>query len=238
MQERFVARGRLRKIVENVGDKDASILEVGSGNGSFLRKAVTYYNSAAGVEPGITGDFTGSNIQIRKMAIDEKMALDKQYDAICAYMVVEHMNRPFEILKNLSGHLKENGKMFIEVPCSPSPDALRGMSLFEKEKLFNNVHLFHFSRKSIKEVADRLNMRLKALEVFRKYEFIPGFNVFSVYPGASRRGIFYKTIAALNLLVLYMRGTAGATVHEAVSNENEFADGYWIRFILEKRVMQ
>ena len=80
-----------------------------------------------------------------------------------------------------------------------------------------------------------LAMTLSDFKVFQKIEFIKGYNVFAIYPKSSRRGLGYKFISLVNLLILYARGLVRLSIHASVDEfQTKFGDGCWIRFVLKK----
>ena len=61
------------------------------------------------------------------------------------------------------------------------------------------------------------------------------YNVFAIYPNSSRRGLGYKFISLVNLLILYARGLVRLSIHKPVDEfQTKFGDGFWIRFVLKK----
>jgi len=120
-------------------------------------------------------------------------------------MVLEHLANPVKILNTLKNGLKTGGRLIIEVPFSPYKE-YESLDEFELSKVFENVHLFHFSRKNVECLSKELAMTLDDFKVIQKMEFIKGYNVFAIYPNSSRRGLGYKFISLFNLLILYARG--------------------------------
>jgi len=234
MHQQFLAQERAKHLFSLIPDAHNKTMEIGSGNGAFLKKITSKYGRVEGIEPSLRNDYTQGAVSIKKMSIDENLKLAEKYDVICMYMVLEHLPNPIQTLNTLVDYLNPNGYLVIEVPYSPHKE-FKNMGNFELNKVFNNVHLFHFSRKNVTKLASVINARLEDFQVIKKREFIDGYNVFSVYPNASRKPWSYKSIALINLMVLYVKGLVGAPIHESIDEETTpFGDGYWIRFVLQK----
>jgi SAM-dependent methyltransferase len=235
MHQKFVASDRAKHLIKILPNRQANIIEIGSGNGAFVKRIAKFFGKVEGIEPSIEQDYVGDDISIKKQAINAQVKMSKEYDAICMYMVLEHLNNPIDTIKNLTKYLKQKGILIVEVPYSPYQE-FQGMDKFDRDKVFNNVHLFHYSKKNVALLANRVDMELAEFMVFRKKELIKGYNVFSVYPGSSKENLIYKAIAFFNLAYLYMVGLLGFSVHERIDfTKTKFNDGYWIRFVLEKK---
>ena len=87
------------------------------------------------------------------------------------YMVLEHLANPIKILNTLKNGLKKGGHLIIEVPYSPYKE-YESLDEFELCKVFENVHLFHFSRKNVEYLKKKLAMTLDDFKVIQKMEFI------------------------------------------------------------------
>lgn len=90
------------------------VLEFGCGNGGFLRRIGQYSKSVVGIE--LMDD-------ARKRIADEGISVykyshecDKQYDVICLFMVIEHLNNPDKILAQLKPLLKPGGVIICDTP--------------------------------------------------------------------------------------------------------------------------
>lgn len=107
---------RFQKLTEICQGK--KILEFGCGNGGFLRKIKKVAASVTGVE---------LMDEARKRLGAEGFPVYKRldngfFDVICMFNVIEHLNEPDTVLKNLRNHLKEGG-IFVCETCN-ADDAL------------------------------------------------------------------------------------------------------------------
>ena len=234
MHQKFLARERADHLFSLLHNSKNKVLEIGSGNGAFLKNISSKYGRVEGIEPSLKNDYIKDEVFIKKKSIDGNLKLDKKFDAICMYMVLEHLPNPVQILKTLIDFLNPKGYLVVEVPYSPHKE-FATLDSFELNKVFNNVHLFHYSQTSVTKLASLVNARLQDFQVIKKKEFIDGYNVFSVYPNASREPWSYKMVALINLMILYAKGLVGSSIHESIEEKcPPFGDGYWIRFVLQK----
>ncbi len=235
MHQKFIARERAAHLFKTAPKNKARILEIGSGNGAFLEQISKRYDTVEGIEPSLKEDINKARLTIRQADIDSPLPANKNYNAICMYMVLEHLPDPVQALQRLKPSLIQGGFIIIEVPFSPYRE-FNIIGDFELKKVFHNVHLCHFSNKNVKCLADQLDMHLMEFNVIRKTEFIPGYNVFAVYPNSSREGLVYKALALFNLMILYIKGILRLSIHQTIHEETmPFGDGYWIRFVLQKK---
>ncbi len=126
-----------------------SLLDVGAGTGDFLKVAKEKGWEVAGVEP---------NVNATKLASQKGVVLKpelkdfegNQFDVITLWHVLEHVPNLEETIAQLSGLLKPNGVLIIAVPNFKSYDALHYGKFWAAYDVPR--HLWHFSKKSIKEL--------------------------------------------------------------------------------------
>ena len=235
MHQKFIAQERAKHLFGLQPESTSRILEVGSGNGAFLRETSKRYHRVEGIEPSLNEDLHEGKVFIKKGTLDENFSDKCRYDAICAFMVLEHLSDPVGMVGRMKKRIKEGGILVFEVPFSPYKE-FPVLDDFERKKFFHNAHLFHFSQKNLEYLAERVDMDLKEFQVIRKIESIKGYNVFAVYPNSSQKGLVYKMGALFNLTALYVKGLFGRPIHETIAESSTpFGDGFWIRFVLQSR---
>lgn len=106
--------------------KKGSLLELGSCNGDFTKRLLSYSDDITCVE--------ASNVSIAK-AVDvlennvtfvnsvfETVMLPKRYDNIIMTHVLEHLDDPVQILKRINNEwLEEGGRFFLVCPNANAP---------------------------------------------------------------------------------------------------------------------
>lgn len=97
-----------------------TLLDIGAGKGEFVAEALRKGWRADGLEP--SSGFCAYaarelGVHLYEGHLDEVAALsDRQFDAITLNHVVEHVDRPRELLLSARRRLKADGVLFVEVP--------------------------------------------------------------------------------------------------------------------------
>ena len=79
----------------------------------------------------------------------------EEYDLICCYHTFEHLQYPDKILEQFKGCLKDDGYLYISVPCNIRQDLLdeaSGSLTIEFEELYHLNHVSQFSKQSLKNI--------------------------------------------------------------------------------------
>jgi 2-polyprenyl-3-methyl-5-hydroxy-6-metoxy-1,4-benzoquinol methylase len=147
-----------------------TVLDFGCGAGGFIDFAKQSASSVAGVE---LEKALQSSFEKRKLNVFSNLSsakeCNKKYDVITAFHVVEHLQDPKSIIKQLSELLSGRGEMIIEVPSSD--DAL--LTLYEN-KAFQNFtywsqHLFLFNEKTMTELIKQTGLKLNWIKHIQRY---------------------------------------------------------------------
>ena len=147
---------RTTKIIKN-----GKLLDVGCGTGNFLRKMKKYNMNCYGVEPN---DFDKKNAKKHKLKIFHGTLTQAKYqenyfDLITINHVLEHVNNPTRILKELRRILKPNGTIIIRVP---QIDSL-AHQLFKEYWVHLDIprHLYHYSTTTLKKYAKKTGFKIE-----------------------------------------------------------------------------
>jgi 2-polyprenyl-3-methyl-5-hydroxy-6-metoxy-1,4-benzoquinol methylase len=156
---------RYQFVKEKITNK--AVLDFGCGIGGFLNLVKNSASKADGVE---LEKALQSSFKQRKLNVFSNLSLVRgKYDVITAFHVVEHLEKPKEILKQLSKFLTEDGEMIIEVPNSN--DAL--LTLYENKPFQNftywSQHLFLFNEKTITELVKQAGLKLNWIKHIQRY---------------------------------------------------------------------
>ena len=103
--ERFGVRGRL--------------LDVGAGKGEFVRVASAAGWNAEGIEPSaaLAHDARAHGANVRAGHLDPTANLPTAaFDAVTMVHVLEHVDKPVDMLRSLKPYLTPQGVIFVEVP--------------------------------------------------------------------------------------------------------------------------
>jgi SAM-dependent methyltransferase len=113
----------VRDLVERKGVHDCNVVEVGCGQGHFLRKLVGYPgsgNRAVGFDPSYVG--TGSDLDGRiryQPRFYDASCADVTADVVVCRHVIEHVPEPLSLLRAIRSALagSPRGRVFFETPC-------------------------------------------------------------------------------------------------------------------------
>lgn len=104
--------------VSSVIQPSSTILDIGSGYGFFLAEMEKRKFNPVGIEISQTSRTIAKKITNAKILTVNmlKDKLTQKFDAITLFHVLEHIAQPVKFLKRIRNLLKDNGKIFIEVP--------------------------------------------------------------------------------------------------------------------------
>ncbi|MGB9643423.1 MAG: class I SAM-dependent methyltransferase [Candidatus Ratteibacteria bacterium] len=173
--ERFVsdlpeAKIRLKRIKRYL-NFDTSILEVGCGTGAFLSQVKPLVKKVVGIEVDEESrTWIQKNFKIDVYSDIKKQDDKLKFDIIVMFHVLEHLLNPVEYLSNPKKILKDNGRIFIEVPNIN--DAL--LSLYNidtfKKFYFQKAHLCYFSKETLTKVCEKAGLSTSVRGI-QRYDF-------------------------------------------------------------------
>ena len=112
------------QIIRKTGYENPKILEIGSGDGAFLKKIIsnklTKKSFITSIEYSEYGKSKIKSLGINCLSIDIKKKKDKlpykKYDFICLFQVLEHLDNLYELFDILKSLLSKKGEILIAVP--------------------------------------------------------------------------------------------------------------------------
>jgi len=147
--------------------RDKIVLDFGCGHGIFLDLLQNIASMTYGVEKNkdIFDDFyRGKKHQI---FYNLEQMDNNSVDIIVAFDVIEHLEAPLEILKEMYRVLNPNGKVYIGVPNQC--DFLKSI---EKEYLkffYHEAHVLYFNEKSLSSLIANINFKINNIQYLHKY---------------------------------------------------------------------
>jgi len=129
---------------------EVNLLDVGCGKGRFLSRVKKAGWAGLGLEPTKKqAEFGIDNYGIKVMTgnIADFMPDGQGFDVITSWHVLEHVDKPVEIISSIRNLLKDNGLLVIEVPNFMSLQSGIG-----KDKWFHldmPRHIVHYTKTSI-----------------------------------------------------------------------------------------
>jgi SAM-dependent methyltransferase len=158
---------RFRYLSEAMTNRD--VLDFGCGVGGFLLKARSKANHVTGIEleERLKPHFQTNGLNVLP-SIDQ-LPSDQRFNLITAFHVVEHLEDPANMLRQLAKRLREGGRIFIEVPSSS--DAL--LTLYEStpfsEFTYWSCHLHLFNAANLPLLARKAGLKLDYISHIQRY---------------------------------------------------------------------
>jgi 2-polyprenyl-3-methyl-5-hydroxy-6-metoxy-1,4-benzoquinol methylase len=100
-------------------DANSTLLEVGVGQGHFLRAAKCQGHNCYGVELNSKAAAIVRELgfEVYEQSLNDLSAhCAKRFDAICSFQVLEHVPNPLEFLQGMLSLLKPGGRLLLSVP--------------------------------------------------------------------------------------------------------------------------
>ncbi len=130
--------------------KNAKILEVGCGNGFFLKALFDHgIKKVYGVEPGedmVNNAHISIRKNIKKDIFRKNQFPEKSFDTVCCFHTLDHLADPVLFVKEAYRILKPGGYVLVVVHDTGG----LSVKLFgEKSPIFDIEHIYLFSKKTI-----------------------------------------------------------------------------------------
>lgn len=169
---RFEARLRLRWLRSS--GPAASLLEVGSAGGFFVRAALAAGIAAAGVElseAAVAYARDRLHVEVQQGRF-EGAVLGRQFDVVCAFHVLEHVADPTEFLRSCRDALVPGGRLALEVPNIESAAAGRLGAAWPH--IQPQYHKWHFTPSSLPRLVAAAGFEIvKQDTVFSRFYWRP-----------------------------------------------------------------
>jgi 2-polyprenyl-3-methyl-5-hydroxy-6-metoxy-1,4-benzoquinol methylase len=142
-----------------------SLLDVGAGIGTFLDIAKKNGFDVQGTEVsekaiGITKKLY--SIDLLRGALEDQKFNECSFDVITLWHVLEHVPNPQKTLSECNRILKRKGYLIIAVPNDDSLvyliNKMRGLPRYEPLSMADEIHLSHFTSKSLKHMLSTVDI--------------------------------------------------------------------------------
>lgn len=164
------------KIIEQIKNDlpaNPKVLEVGCGNGFFLKALVDsgFTKNVSGVEPSSRMALEVDRILRNKIKVDifkSNLFPKDSFDLVLCFHTLDHMFDPKEFVRGAYAMLKKNGYVIVVVHDT---EGLSVKLFGERSAIFDIEHVYLFNKKTLREIFLR-----------HKFKIIKVFNLANNYP--------------------------------------------------------
>ncbi|MCK5282271.1 MAG: class I SAM-dependent methyltransferase [Nanoarchaeota archaeon] len=149
--ESYLRFARTRQIIDKV--PEGVIVDIGCGNGQFLRKVSKKATKCIGFDD--VCELKKGKIEIRKKRLEKQIDLDDEsVDCVTMIACLEHLDWPIELLKESYRILKKGGVLLITSPSPKSKKLLEFLSYKLKIVSPKQIedHKNYFNKSELKEI--------------------------------------------------------------------------------------
>jgi len=159
--ESFLRKMRINKVLSIIkGRPNSKLLDIGCGfNYKFLLEVEPYINEGYGIDFKVP-ELKREKIKTKQIKISDKLPFNENsFDFVIMLAVLEHLNCPIEIVKEVERILKPNGKLILTVPSKYSKRVLEFLA--NKMKIVNeeeiNDHKKYYNYKDLEKLFKKTN---------------------------------------------------------------------------------
>lgn len=141
--------------------KRDNLLEIGCGNGSFLKKAMEFgFANVYGVEP-CKHSVDQAPVSLKGNIVNDIFRdghfESNFFDVVCATQVFDHLTDPNDVLKNLYRVTKENGHILI---ISHNVRFILTKILGERSPMYDIEHIYLFDKITIRKLLEKQGFKV------------------------------------------------------------------------------
>ncbi|MGA2916335.1 MAG: class I SAM-dependent methyltransferase [Sedimentisphaerales bacterium] len=185
-------------------DNKDNLLEIGCGNGCFLKKAKEFgFKNVYGVEP-CKNSVEQADQEVKRNIVNdvfyEGLYKDNFFDLVCVIQVFDHLIDPNDVLRNIYRVTKEDGYILV---ISHNVKFILTKILGEKSPMYDIEHIYLFDKITIRKLLEKHGFQVIYVEdIMSRYTIshvlkmfpLPGFIKNFLMNVTSRLGIADKRI--------------------------------------------
>jgi len=204
---RWAGNSRARKLLARSKAKESvlNVLDFGCGRGVLLEGFRAEGHRVFGIERSDSGFDCLPDVSSK--SLQELIVSGSQFDIIVLWHVLEHLDEPETTITEIHRLLKDDGKLYIEVPNFGSIQE----RLFKSHWFHLDIprHLTHFTSTSLEQLMARNGLKLTQLKTFSFDQNLYGFlqsalNTLPFLPENHLYGILKSGLTVKNLLALVL----------------------------------
>jgi 2-polyprenyl-3-methyl-5-hydroxy-6-metoxy-1,4-benzoquinol methylase len=167
-----VIKRRFDKIEHHLKKDHQSLLEIGAGDGAFLktvRENLTHIHLTAVDQDQNTLPSRAANSDENFDSLAELINHNKEYDVICLFHVLEHIIQPVDFLAEIRKLMATQSLLIIEVPSLMDPL----LSLYNNKTfsnfIFSSQHPYVYSPSSLRRLMEAHGFQATETIHFQRY---------------------------------------------------------------------
>lgn len=161
-------------------ENEKDILDIGCGNGAFIKALIQNGYMASGIECDSIAvkNLLSEGVDVYFGKLGQKIELNKEFNIVTLWDLIEHINNIENAMLQIRSLVKKNGKVFILTPDSDSVFDLlstveRRLTFNKSQRLvsicLNRYHLHRFSARGLSILLERFGFvvsHIQKLQVF------------------------------------------------------------------------
>lgn len=158
---------RFRYLSEAMTNRD--VLDFGCGVGGFLLKARAAAHHVMGIEleARLQPHFKANGLDVFPSV--DGLPADRRFNLVTAFHVLEHLEDPAHMLRQLATRLLDGGRIFIEVPSSADALLTLYASTPFSEFTYWSCHPYLFNAANLPLLAQKAGLKLEYVSHIQRY---------------------------------------------------------------------
>ena len=172
--ESFLRKKRMNMVLPIIKKyPNSKLLDIGCGfNYKFLLEVEPYISEGYGIDFKVP-ELKNGKIKTKRIKLNDKLPFhENSFDFVIMLAVLEHLNQPIEIVKEIERILKPKGKLILTVPSRNSKPVLEFLAY--KMKIVNeeeiNDHKKYYNYKDLEKLFKQTNkLKIQEHRYFQLY---------------------------------------------------------------------
>ena len=161
----------VKKLLEEVkiNKNQLELLDIGCGNGKITKEISSQFKKTIGIDLSKEGikqanEYSNKNLSFKNVDMEDLIEIEKKFDFITSFEVIEHQYLPDLFLKNISKLLKINGYFLVSTPFHGYIKNLLISLLNKHDSHYNPMwrhgHIKFFSMKTFKKTLNNCGFKI------------------------------------------------------------------------------